>query len=247
MKRIIYDYENPHIVGKASKSFPLAKIIVTVIVIALAVALIYILFFRKTSYYIENKAYYTVVSGEYDSESEAIRAAAEIKSRGGGGYVLKGSKYAVIVAVYDSRENAEAVADRYDYRVNEIGKYTLKVEIDNEYGKEAAELSAYPQQIIDTLYTTSISLDKGELSSAATLYSLDKLIESVDENTVRVSKIKGKLYSNDLIDRIEIMYGKLKSSLSNAGAEESVSVGIKYCLIELTYIYKNFLNGNKQV
>ncbi len=246
MKRIIYDYENPHIVGRANKSFPLAKVIVAIIVVALLVALVYILFFRKTSYYVENKGYFSVVSGEFDSESEAIRAAAEIKSRGGGGYVVKESKYEVIVAVYDSKKSADAVAERYDYTVKDLGEYSLEINFaDPSLCKEAAEIYAFPQQIIDTLFSESISLDTGELSSVAVLHSLDKLGESVDINYDRLTKIKNKYSSDNSLKQCTTMYEKIKSALSNVKeGEYTISVSLKYCLTELTYIYKNFLSGN---
>ncbi len=243
MKRIIYDYENPHIVGKASRSFPLAKIIISIIVIFFAIALIYILFFRKPSYKLESKEYFSVVSGEYESETEASRAAEEIKSRGGGGYVAPNGKYEVVVAVYDNRDDADAIATRYGYIIKDLGRYTLGADLDDaELSRKALKLCVFPEQIFDSVYETLNSIGKGELSADAAEYSLEQLSETLSQKHDELKVLIEKYPSDKLLLSADEMYERLFASATEAKqAGYTVSVRLRYWLIELTYIYKNFL------
>ena len=233
MKRIIYDYENPHIVGRARNSFPLAKVIVGIIIVSLIIALIYILFFKDSAKYrCEAKEYFAVVIGEYDTESAALTAAEEIKARGGGGYVISERPFCVAIAVYQSEADAITIAERYGYAIKSTGKYTITASHDK------VKFCTLPEQLFDTIYSASIALDKGEISEAAAFYALNRAEETINEYKKELVAIN---YGVDkLLSEVEKMYNKLTLAVSKESSY-SVSSQLKYCLSEVTFIYKSFL------
>ncbi|MCH5164162.1 MAG: hypothetical protein J1F36_04020 [Clostridiales bacterium] len=233
MKRIIYDYENPHIVGRAKSSFPLVKVIVGIIIVSLVIALIYILFFHDSAKYrYEAKEYYAVVMGKYDSESAALTAAEEIKARGGGGYVIAEQPFGVVAAVYQSEADALTVAERYGYEVKSTGKYTITA------SREKVKLCALPEQLFDSIYSASLSLDKGEISEAAASYALNRAEETINEYKKELVALNSS--ADKLLSAVEKMYDKLTLSILKESSY-SVSSRLKYCLSEVTFIYKSFL------
>ena len=233
MKRIIYDYENPHIVGRARNSFPLAKVIVAIIVISLVIALIYILFFHDSAKYkYDAKEYFAVVMGEYDTESAALTAAEEIKARGGGGYVIAEQSFGVVIAVYQSEDDALTVAKRYGYKVKSTGKYTITA------SRDKVKLCALPEQLFENIYSASVSLDKGEISEAAAAYALSKSVETI--NQYKAELVVANSGADKLLSEVEKMYNKLTLSVTKE-CSYSVSSRLKYCLSEVTFIYKSFL------
>lgn len=242
MKRIIYDYENAHIVGRAKHKFPLAKIIIAIIVVSLLVALIYVFFFRKTSHESESKEYFVVVSGCYEDENDAKKDAETIKSKGGGGYIINESEYEVIVSVYKSQEDALSVAKRYGYEVKSTGIFAIKANLSNvSISKEAVRLAKLPEILFEDVYDASVSFDKSEISLDAALHAVSLAQETLSEFCEKLDEIKNG--EDKLIIKIKEMYSRLDNALIRVVDGGSVSSRLKFCLIEVTYIYKNFLNA----
>lgn len=233
MKRIIYDYENPHIVGRSKHSFPLGKVIVAIIVIALAIALIYIIFCKKSSHKkYEAKEYYTVSAGSYSDRSAAENAAKSLKTAGGAGYIAEGEQFVVVAAVYSSRSDADSVAKRYGYLVAGTGSFEA------EFSEEAAYMVALTEQAFDEIYKASVSLDKGEISKEAALSLADKQYERIAESKDELDRCK----SDRLFSELSLMYEKILSALKSA-KEGQASWQLKYCLVDITFIYKNFFKS----
>lgn len=240
MKRIIYDYENPHIVGREKKTFSVIKLIVIILAISLAVTLIYIIFFKDASYSCESKSYYMLVVGTYDNDSVARDAAEQIRQRGGGGYILNDEGYSVIASVYLNRSDALAVANRYGWQVRNTPKVKLKFEMSQKtLSQKAAFFCAYPEKVIEELYNIAISMDKNEIS--------------VDSAAKAIETLKGELqrYINDLKKYENSFSGKYQSIFNVYDTicktlqdiNDLSSSKLKYGLIEITCVYESFVNN----
>lgn len=242
MKRIIYDYDNPHIVGRAKRSFPLGKVIVAIIAVSLVVALIYILFFRDSKVRGESREYYSVVTGVYEDKGDAFSAAREIRLKGGGGYVTDESPYGVIASVYKSKEDALTIAERYGWEVVSTGSYGLKSDYGGNSGQAELRLCMMPEELFDPIYELAVMLDKGETSEAATDKALSALTDEVEARLSELESLKEKNKSSVLLSEAVKMYDKISEALTRESAY-SMSSRVKYCLIEVTYIYKSFLKS----
>lgn len=236
MKRIIYDYENPHIVGKAKRAFSIAKLIVAIIVVSLIIALVYILFFRGDKS-CESKGYFMLVAGSFDSRAPADSLASELKSRGGGGYVLEENGYEVIAAVYLSGDEAETVAKRYGWQVKRTNKTTVTFDEKRALSKKAASFCLYPETVIEEVYIIALKLDKGELSASAAVK--------------QVSEVQGKLQSKltecekcGLSDKLTQKFTSAYKDMDKffCGVDEKAAPSsIKYSLIGITLTYNTLL------
>lgn len=241
MKRIIYDYDNPHIVGKSKSSFPLAKVIVAIIVISLVVALVYVLFFKKTAHSHACKEYFAVIMGEYNDENTAYAAAEEMKSKGGGGYVCEGEKFGVVACVYQNEADADAVAERYGAKVVATGKYTLTADLgSDEKSLGAVRLCSLPETLIDEVYELARALDGDEISSEAAECALDGIIEDFNESKSELDELHKIFFGDRLLDGAEKMYDSVANEFDRE-CSFSTSSRLKYILGSVTFIYKNFL------
>ncbi len=225
MKRIIYDYKNPHIVGRAKGSLRIGRLIIGIIVVSLVVARVYILFFRKGGYRRETREYFVAVAGHYQTENEAVRAAAELRLRGGGGYVVEKSGYSVIAAAYESEDDAVKVAERYGYSVEGTGSFIIYEE------GELIELCTLPERIFSSLSTVADDLDRGMLSSDAAAYAVEEA-----QKAVALEKEKAPAGEDKTSVGINKMLAELISALEAGGR-----INLRYCLIDIAYTYRKFL------
>lgn len=226
MKRIIYDYQNPHIVGKAKGSLKLGRVIVCIVIVALAVALIYILFFRKSGYRCNAKEYFVAVEGRYQTEAEANKAASVLRSKGGGGYIVNDGEYVVIAAAYEEEADAIKVANRYSYAVEGTGSFTF-------YGEsDMIDICTLPERIFSSLSPVADDLNKGLISSEAASVAVEAALYEVEQTKERLSSDYGGTFG----DKAKEMMDKLSSALT-VGAQ----INLRYCLIDIALSYKNFL------
>ncbi|MBR2970607.1 MAG: hypothetical protein IKC48_02280 [Clostridia bacterium] len=238
MKRIIYDYEKPHIVGRARGSLRGARTIVFILAISLAVTLIYVLLFKDKSIKSEAQVFYAVISGQYDNEIEAASAADQIRQKGGGGYIESGE---VVVAVYPSDTEAQAVADRYGYKVVSTGEYKPKLRYDDkEVGNKVQRLLLLPEEIFESIYSATVALDSNQLSEAAALYVLQGTIKKLNSAVIEIEELKEKYSSDKLLDELLVAYSDLASSLSEQSSY-SFSSRLKYCGAKVVFTYKKLL------
>ncbi|MBE5730500.1 MAG: hypothetical protein E7350_00935 [Clostridiales bacterium] len=238
MKRIIYDYEKPHIVGRARGSSRGARTIVFILAISLAVTLIYVLFFKDKSVKSEAQTFYAVISGQYDNEIEAVSAADQIRQKGGGGYIADGE---VVVAVYPSDTEAQAVADRYGYKVVSTGEYKLRLRYDQrETGEQVQKLYMLPEEIFESIYSATVALDSNQLSEAAALYVLQSATKKLNSAVVEIEELKQEYSSDKLLDELLAAYSDLASSLSEQ-SPYSFSSRLKYCGAKVVFTYKKLL------
>ncbi|MBR2967610.1 MAG: hypothetical protein IKC35_02380 [Clostridia bacterium] len=235
MKRIIYDYEKPHIVGRAKGSFSKAKIIVAILIFGLLIAAIYVLFFRTSSVTLSCTEFFAVaVKGKEDVNVTAE----QIKILGGGGYVDNDS---VIVCVYPSKQDAEKVASRYGYTVESLGKFKVKIDYSSdELSNQVAKLCSLPEKIALELYQYVVSLDKGELSEAAALLAIENTLELINENLELTNSLLVDYPKDKLIKDARQALEQISTALSEQNFY-SVSSRLKYCLTSVVYINKNLL------
>ena len=234
MRRIIYDYDSPHIVGREKRSFSAAKIVIGILIVAVAVALVYILFFRKERVKHDCKEYFVVVAGEFSDKESASRSAAEISARGGAGYIVEGEKYEVIVSVYLKENDAEAVAARYGYAARSAGKYVVS------YGAEETAISetlSLCESLIDRIYDLSVSLDKGEIFLSAAVYALENFDLTVLQDADGQERLSDKHY-----EAVRSVREELAAETDKFGSVSGASE-LKNCLCRVTFIYIKFLKA----
>lgn len=235
MKRIIYDYEKPHIVGKAKGGFSKAKIIVVIIILALLIAVVYTLFFRSSSVTLNCAEFFAVkISGQENVDVTAE----QIKLLGGGGYIDDNT---IVVCVYPTKQDAQAVADRYGYMVESLGKYKVKIGYSSiDVCNKVAQLCLVPEQIALELYQCVVSLDKGELSEAAAMLALENAVKIAGDSFEQIKDLSIDFPKDKLIEGVFYALEQISYALSEENFY-SISSHLKYCLIRVAFIYKNLL------
>ncbi len=237
MKRIIYDYEKPHIVGRARGTGSLAKIIIGVLVIFFLILLAYVVFFKaENSSSVEAESVFLVYL-EAESESDAQAESEIIKSMGGGGYVEKSRVY---VAVYLAEDEAKTVAQRYDYNVEKIENSLVSADRFGGDNKKVTKLLQYPLDALKNLNSVCILLDKKEVSEDAALYALYDLKNNAVENLSDIKKLIEDYSSDNLLNETKTSYENIIKVLESKN-QYSVSSRLKYCQIEIAFIYRNLL------
>lgn len=206
--------------------------------ISLAVALIYVFFFKDKNVKSEAQVFYAVISGKYDNQIEAVSAADQIRQKGGGGYIVDGE---VVVAVYPSDGEAQAVADRYGYKVVSTGEYRLRLRYDQrEIGEQVKKLYMLPEEIFDSIYSATVALDSNQLSEAAALYVLQNATKKIDSAVCEIEELLQKYPSDKLLGELLIAYSDMASSLSEPSSY-SFSSRLKYCGANVVFTYKKLL------
>lgn len=239
MKRIIYDYEKPHIVGRARGTGSLVKIIIAVLLIFFLILLTYVLFFKQENTSSVEAEPLFLVYLEAESESDAQAESEIIKSMGGGGYVANSRVY---IAVYLAEDEAKTVAQRYDYNVEKIENSLVNADRFGEDNQKVTELLKYPLEALKNLNSVCILLDKKEISEDAALYVLNDLKNSVAENLSDIKELIEDYSSDNLLNETKISYENMIKVLETKN-QYSVSSRLKYCQIEIAFIYKNLLKS----
>lgn len=189
--------------------------------------------------------YYLLIGGAYEDISLARASAALICSRGGAGYVLTGDTHEVVLAVYASREDAEAVLNNgssggaYIKEVN-VKRSELKW-ADKESRKTVENALEYFPLAFGVLYELSNGLN-GKIVTIADAKTRVAVLRSQieekrsifnsatrDKSASQYTEIKLALVTAlALIDNIEY-----STRLSSAETEAAAASSMRYQLVQL--------------
>ena len=196
--------------------------------------------YGDTKITINEKKYYAVILGEYESKEEADRVALASTIQGASGYVWQDSTYWVIGSVYSSRSDAEKVVGNlkessYKSSIKEITtpKTTLNFDM---YSNENMDIVNKAIEVFDDvysqLYNSSIKFDKGETNNLAisseissTRGEVKTLIVSV-QNLLNIATSDLKYVQKSLILLDELLDQTIIKTIDNSATSYSLKNSI---------------------
>ena len=250
MKRIIYDYERPHIVGRkhftvrAVKGMPLiAAAIIIGLIAALTAA--YFLFFR-TGQATSRFDYYYLITGEYENSALAAAKADEVKRAGGAGYLYSDGKLKVCLFVYPLKSDAEAVAAR----LTEQGKSCAVVKVEavpvkiKNNSKEVVsafkKAARYPDELIKKFYDYALKADKSEVAESLILYEAVNAADTLLSEAGEMEKLLKQTAAGEAFELLVKFYREAEQVLRGLKAGASFKTDLKYSLCQIVDLYTKF-------
>lgn len=230
-------------IGRGEKMFVLTVIAVCVMVaVSLSILMaqglnVGHLMGKLTRVDAETSNYYMVVTHTPVDKSAADTAAAEVKLKGGAGYVVsRGGSYMVVAAVYPDMESATVVAKRmegYTASVHALTAPKVKASFGDKATAEAVttvlKLWGHSYKV---MYDMSIGLDTGETDYSTAVTSLTSLMGYCREQSDTYKAATASQSGNILIIRINAALTELVAGLGTAGlgAENgaALSRAVKY-------------------
>ncbi len=185
------------------------------------------------------KVYYAVTLGQYDSIDEATSVGLGANVQGASGYVWNSGKYYVIGNIYNTRENAESVVanlqdTRYDVSILEIKLKKLKLsfaDMENKQVKIIRDAIALYDEVYENLYDYSIKFDSKVYNNLAVCSYIANLRGRVKSS---ISAMQGLTSSDDrilcitggLISIDSILDQLILQTIENRGTNYQLKYGI---------------------
>lgn len=179
------------------------------------------------------RTYRLVTVGEYADLGEASARADDAIRAGGAGYLYGQNSYAVALACYASKEDAETVCARLqesgeDASVTAITCNAITLDKPSQNADELKRMLSMPARLFDELYTVSVQTDGKEISEAAAKYAALKMRVAC----VEYAGVCGN-FRSDAGAYLAALFLSLADTLdAPANASENVAPALKYALCE---------------
>lgn len=209
-----------------------------------------------TNIKINEKKYYAVTLGNYESYDEAERVALGSTIQGASGFVWeKGNKFYVVGNIYSNQDDAKAVIDnligtKYTTEIIEIQFDKLKLNFDM-YDNSAMPIINNALEVFDNIYDDiydlSVKFDKGEISHLAVSSETSKMrgclkgiIVNV-QNLINKKDSKLQIVQQYLVGVDEVLDQAILKTIDNTATGYSLKNAIA-CVLRLKYdMYKNLV------
>ena len=206
-------------------------------------------------YTVPAQALHMISFGAYEEESAARVEAARYVGRGTAGYIYPVDRLYVVAAGYDSREDAERVAEQIESsegivcQVLSVRSEPVSLQMTGTQRQIQTLVSsdATLRQALGDLQQLSFVLDSGE---ADYLEVSRRLEDAIDQTALAASQLRGDYALSG--DAIGAGYLRLLNGLASSirqfltsGAETTLAFSsrIKYACIDNRLAYIDFLNG----
>jgi hypothetical protein len=197
---------------------------------------------------IEARDYYGISFGSYGTLTEAEKAATALRARGGGGYILKESKFKVFGALYLNKADADSVCERLKRGGADCGVQKIEIPsykfpcgdvIPLTKTRETLELFNFT---LENLYSLFIDLEGGLISEidaqvrlSALKNEINRQKEEYDAETSashQIIRLKAELLS------LQINIGIISEA---SYLSENTALEIKYYMLKIVFSYRQFV------
>lgn len=193
---------------------------------------------------------YAMQVGAYTAEDNALKAAEDIRNRGGAGYVVNDGSYRVLAFGYDNEGDANTVKEQLKSVANmESGIYAINVpslefKITGEDKNLSAVDGAFKTYLSskDKVGELALKLDTNEITAQDALEEMNV----IKDELIKVQNSIDKLAKSDeKLSGFNSLYNEIITQFNSLGGSDTIilSAGIKNIYMNMVCRYADYVKG----
>lgn len=239
-----YDFKQKK--GRKIGFYNVTKTIAIAVLVIVVLVFFGSIFFKSKTVTLDEETVYGVVIGEYVTESTANYYSMVCKSRGGAGGVYRDDgKYMLFAALYLSKADATAVANKllesgesayvYEFTLPET---TIRCEGGTRY--QLRELTTVFYDVLEELLTVVLEYDSDTRNSGDISLDIVRMTEMTDEAILSVEKLSASAEKDKNVTAIKTFLASQKTILSRLADGVVRSTDLKIAYFDLLLLNKEF-------